>query len=145
MLGREYPSLPVLAVAAIIVDNGEILLVKRANEPARGKWSPPGGVVELGESLVDAVKREVREECGLEVQVDRLLDVVEVVRRDSKGRIRFHYVILDYLAHPTGGELRPGEDASEVRWIPLRELGNYEITHSLRELVEKHWSELLSR
>jgi len=144
-LSREYPSLPVLAVAAIIVDNGEILLVKRANEPARGKWSPPGGVVELGESLVDAVKREVREECGLEVQVDRLLDVVEVVRRDSKGRIRFHYVILDYLAHPTGGELRPGEDASEVRWIPLRELGNYEITHSLRELVERHWSELLSR
>ena len=144
-MGREYPSLPVLAVAAIIVDNGEILLVKRANEPARGKWSPPGGVVELGESLVDAVRREVREECGLEIEVDGLLDVVEVIRRDSKGRIRFHYVILDYLAHPTGGELRPGEDASEVRWIPLRELGNYEITHSLRELVEKHWSELLSR
>jgi len=144
-LGREYPSLPVLAVAAIIVDNGEILLVKRANEPARGKWSPPGGVVELGESLVDAVKREVREECGLEIEVDGLLDVVEVVRRDSKGRIRFHYVILDYLARPTGGELRPGEDASEVRWIPLRELENYEITQSLRKLVERHWSELLSR
>jgi len=144
-LGREYPSLPVLAVAAIIVDNGEILLVKRANEPARGKWSPPGGVVELGESLVDAVRREVREECGLEIEVDGLLDVVEVVRRDSKGRIRFHYVILDYLAHPTGGELRPGEDASEVRWIPLRELENYEITQSLRKLVERHWSELLSR
>jgi len=144
-LGREYPSLPVLAVAAIIVDNGEILLVKRANEPARGKWSPPGGVVELGESLVDAVRREVREECGLEIEVDGLLDVVEVVRRDSKGRIRFHYVILDYLARPTGGELRPGEDASEVRWIPLRELENYEITQSLRKLVERHWSELLSR
>ncbi|HDM26947.1 MAG TPA: NUDIX domain-containing protein [Candidatus Bathyarchaeota archaeon] len=144
-MGREYPSLPVLAVAAIIVDNGEILLVKRANEPARGKWSPPGGVVELGESLVDAVRREVREECGLEIEVDGLLDVVEVVRRDSKGRIRFHYVILDYLAHPTGGELRPGEDASEVRWIPLRELENYEITQSLRKLVERHWSELLSR
>jgi len=144
-LGREYPSLPVLAVAAIIVDNGEILLVKRANEPARGKWSPPGGVVELGESLVDAVRREVREECGLEIEVDGLLDVVEVVRRDSENRIRFHYVILDYLAHPTGGELRPGEDASEVRWIPLRELENYEITQSLRKLVERHWSELLSR
>lgn len=144
-MGREYPSLPVLAVAAIIVDNGEILLVKRANEPARGKWSPPGGVVELGESLVDAVRREVREECGLEIEVDGLLDVVEVVRRDSENRIRFHYVILDYLAHPTGGELRPGEDASEVRWIPLRELENYEITQSLRKLVERHWSELLSR
>jgi len=139
---REYPSQPVVAVAAVIVKGGKMLLVKRANEPARGKWSLPGGVVELGESLRDALIREVREECGIDIEVDGLFDVVEVINKEG-GRVRFHYVILDYLAHPTGGELRAMGDAEDAKWIPISEVEKYDITNSLRRLLKRRAHELL--
>lgn len=139
---REYPSQPVVAVAAVIVKGGKMLLVKRANEPARGKWSIPGGVVELGEKLRDALIREVREECGIDIEVDGLFDVVEVINREG-GRVRFHYVILDYLAHPTGGELRAMGDAEDAKWIPISEVEKYDITNSLRRLLKRRAHELL--
>lgn len=138
---REYPSQPVVAVAAVIVKDGKMLLVKRANEPARGKWSLPGGVVELGESLRDALIREVREECGIDIEVDSLFDVVEVINKEG-GRVRFHYVILDYLAHPIGGELRAMGDAEDVKWIPISEVEKYNITNSLRRLLKRRAHEL---
>ncbi len=139
---REYPSQPVVAVAAVIVKGGKMLLVKRANEPARGKWSIPGGVVELGEKLRDALIREVREECGIDIEVDGLFDVVEVINKEG-GRVRFHYVILDYLAHPTGGELRAMGDAEDAKWIPISEVEKYDITNSLRRLLKRRAHELL--
>jgi ADP-ribose pyrophosphatase len=129
--------MPVVAVGALILQDHNILLVKRVNEPGKGKWSIPGGTVELGESLKDAVVREVYEETGLVVEVLELLDIIEVIRKDDAGNIAFHYVILDYLARPVGGNLRAASDASDVLWASVDEAMNMEITESLRAMLRK--------
>ncbi|MEM0204873.1 MAG: NUDIX hydrolase [Nitrososphaerota archaeon] len=136
-MGKEYPKMPVVAVGALILQDHNILLVKRKNEPGKGRWSIPGGSVELGESLKDAVVREVYEETGLLVEVSELLDIIEVIRRDSAGNIIFHYVILDYLAKPISGTLRAASDASDVIWVSVDEAMNMEITDSLRAMLRK--------
>ncbi|MCL7392033.1 MAG: NUDIX hydrolase [Thaumarchaeota archaeon] len=136
-MGKEYPKIPVVAVGALILQDHNILLVKRVNEPGKGKWSIPGGTVELGESLKDAVVREVYEETGLVVEVLELLDIIEVIRKDDAGNIAFHYVILDYLARPVGGNLRAASDASDVLWASVDEAMNMEITESLRTMLRK--------
>lgn len=119
---------PIPAVAAVIVENGSILLIRRGVEPSLGKWSVPGGSVEPEESLTDAVKREVREETGLEIEVGAVAGVFDLIVPGS-----FHYVIIDYFARATGGVLKAGDDAAEARWVPLSELGDYELTDHLRE------------
>lgn len=136
-MGKGYPMMPVVAVGALVLRDHNILLVKRRNEPGKGKWSIPGGTVELGESLRDAVVREVYEETGLLVEVLELLDVVEVIRKDEAGNIAFHYVILDYLAKPVGGALRAASDASEVLWASVEEATRMEITDSLRGMLQR--------
>ncbi|RLI08948.1 hypothetical protein DRO32_01565 [Candidatus Bathyarchaeota archaeon] len=141
---REYPPAPLVAVAAFVLRGGRFLLVRRAAEPGRGKWSIPGGVVRLGERLREAVVREVAEECGLIVEVVDLLDVVETIIRDEAGRIRFHYVIVDYLARPVGGTLRPSDDALEARWASVEEALGMDITNTLRRLLEEHGDKLRS-
>src|SRR5262249_51162472 len=108
---REYPDRPIVAVGAIVFDSaGRVLLGGRGRPPAQGRWSVPGGAVEAGETLAEACAREVREETGLEVEVGSLCEVVERVTRDPDGRVRFHYVILDYAARVSGGTLRAGSD-----------------------------------
>ncbi len=136
-MGKEYPKMPVVAVGALILQDHNILLVRRANEPGKGKWSIPGGTVELGELLKDAVVREVYEETGLVVEVLDLLDIIEVIRKDDAGNITFHYVILDYLAKPIGGTLRAASDASDVVWVSVDEAMSMEITESLRAMLRK--------
>ena len=139
---REYPEAPVVAVAAAVLAGDRLLLVQRANEPGRGKWSLPGGVVRLGERLREAVVREVLEETGILVEVLDVLDVVEVIKRDEEGRIRFHYVIVDYLARPVSGQLRPASDALEARWVRLDDVPKMGITKALRRLLERHGDKL---
>ena len=141
---REYPEVPVVAVAAVVLDGDRILLIKRAGEPGRGKWSIPGGVVKLGERLREAVVREVHEETGLVVEVLDLLDVVEVIKRDEEGRVKYHYVIVDYLARPLSGQVRAASDALEARWVRLEDVPKLDITNTLRRLLEKHWEKLAS-
>jgi len=136
-MGKEYPKMPVVAVGALILQDHNILLVRRTNEPGKGKWSIPGGTVELGELLKDAVVREVYEETGLVVEVLDLLDIIEVIRKDDTGNIVFHYVILDYLAKPVGGTLRAASDASDVVWVSVDEAMSMEITESLRAMLRK--------
>ena len=141
-LGREYPRAPVVAVAAAIVDDGRILLVRRASEPGRGRWSLPGGVVRLGERLGEAVVREVIEETNLLIEVVRPIDIVETIIKDEDGRIRYHYVIIDYLARPVAGELRASSDALEARWVGFEEALKLDITNTLRRFLERHLDEL---
>ena len=114
-----------------MVKDGKLLLIKRAAEPSKGKWSVPGGSVEWGEPLVEALKREVREETGLEIEVEKLAGVFDLLIQGEDG-IHYHYVIIDYFAHPTGGTLAPGDDAAEARWVPIEELDGYELTDHLR-------------
>ena len=131
-----------MAVAAVVLDGDRILLVRRAGEPGKGKWSIPGGVVKLGERLREAVVREVEEECGILIEVVDLLDVVETIIRDEEGRVRFHYVIVDFLARPLSGQLRASDDALEAAWVRLDDVPKMDITRTLRKLLEKHGDKL---
>lgn len=125
---REYPDAPRVGVGAVVVKDGRILLVRRGQEPLKGRWSIPGGLLELGEALQAGVMREVREETGLEVEPVELVELLDRIQKDETadgGRVRFHYVIADYLCRVTGGELRAGSDADEVRWAERAEWNSH--------------------
>lgn len=116
-MARDYPAAPVAAVGGVVLDGDRVLLVKRAWPPRQGEWSLPGGQLELGESLQDGVRREVREETGLDVTVGPLVEVFDRVHRDDAGRVRYHFVIVDFLCAPAGGVLCAGDDAADARWV----------------------------
>ncbi|MCD6241607.1 NUDIX hydrolase [Candidatus Bathyarchaeota archaeon] len=135
---KEYPKHPMVGVGAIIVRNGKILIVKRKSEPGKGRWSVPGGLVELGETVGQTVVREVKEECNLNVEVDRLIDVVDSLTKDEEGNIKYHFVILDFFVKLKGGELKAGDDAEEARWVPLEEVEKYNLTKTFREFLKRN-------
>jgi len=119
---REYPDSPLVGVGAIIVENERVLLVKRGHAPLLGEWSIPGGVLELGEALEEAVVRETLEETGLRVETAGLLGVYDRVLRDADERTLYHYVLVDYLCHRVSGEPHAAGDAAEVRWFSQEEV-----------------------
>jgi 8-oxo-dGTP diphosphatase len=121
---REFPSSPLIGVGAVVVHQGRVLLVRRGTEPLRGHWSLPGGLVEVGEALTDALKREVREETGLVVDVVELIELLDRIHR-HEDRVRYHYVIADYLCTVAGGELRAASDADDVRWVERAEWNSH--------------------
>ena len=129
---RSYPDQPVVGVGAVIIKEGKIVLIKRGNEPSKGKWSIPGGHVELGENLKEAVIRETKEETCLDVDNPILMDVVENVDLDEQSKIKYHYVIVDYLVHVKGGNIEATSDAAEFRWVPFGEVETYNLTASFR-------------
>jgi len=120
---REFPETPLVGVGAVVVHEGRVLLVRRGREPLKGHWSLPGGLLELGEPLMDGVAREVREETGLMVEPMELVELLDRVHRDGE-RVRYHYVIADYLCRLTGGELKAASDADEVCWVERAEWTN---------------------
>jgi len=121
---REFPEVPLLGVGAVLVHERRVLLVRRGREPLKGQWSLPGGLVEVGESLEAAVIREVAEETGLQVRPVELIELLDRIHRDGE-RVRYHYVIADYLCRVTGGELRAGSDADAVRWVERAEWNSH--------------------
>lgn len=121
-MSRIYPESPVVGVGAVIVRDGQVLLVRRANPPLQGEWSLPGGALEVGEKLRDGIAREVKEETGLEVEVGPVLDVVDSIFPDGDGRTQYHYVLIDYLCHLRSGTPAAASDASELRWARPDEL-----------------------
>jgi ADP-ribose pyrophosphatase YjhB (NUDIX family) len=127
-----YPDQPIVGIGAVIVSQGKIALIKRGNEPSKGKWSIPGGLVELGESLEHAVIREVKEETCLDVENPSLIDVVDNVDLDEKSKVKYHYVIIDYLVHVKNGTVQAASDAAELRWVPFDEVEKYDLTTSFR-------------
>jgi 8-oxo-dGTP diphosphatase len=134
---REYPEAPIVAVGVVVKRGREVLLVRRLNEPSQGRWSLPGGVVELGETVQEAARREVWEECGLQVEPGEVLAVVDNIVRDEAGRIRFHYILIDLLAEYLGGELTVASDISDACWVSEEDLGALDVTEKARELVRK--------
>jgi 8-oxo-dGTP diphosphatase len=124
---REYPDRPIVGVGAVIIEDGRVLLVRRAHPPLAGKWSLPGGVVELGETLRAAAEREAREETGLIVKVDEVVEVLDRIVPGEDGSVQYHYVLVDFLCRRTGGTLKAGGDAAEVAWAKPDELGKYEL------------------
>lgn len=133
---RTYPEGPIPAVGAVVLEGNRVLLIRRGVDPYVGLWSVPGGAVELGEEVAVALKREVREESGLEVEPLSLIDVYDNIVREG-GRVRFHYLLVDYLCRRTGGDLRPGTDTTDARWVPVAELDGYEVTPLAREAIRR--------
>jgi 8-oxo-dGTP diphosphatase len=131
-LKRLYPDQPIVGIGVVIVKEGKIALIKRGNEPGKGKLSIPGGLVELGEHIEQTVIREAKEETCLEVTDPRLIDVVDTVETDEEGKIKYHYVIVDYLVRVVGGQIAAASDAEELRWVPFEEVENYVLTSSFR-------------
>ncbi len=134
---REYPDRPIVGVGAVVIRDGQVLLVQRAQEPLSGKWTLPGGAVELGETLEEAVVRELREETGLEVRVLELVEAFERISRDESDRPRYHYVLLDYLCVPVSGDLLAGSDVSAAEWVRPEEFSRYQVTEKARAICEK--------
>jgi ADP-ribose pyrophosphatase YjhB (NUDIX family) len=135
-MAHEFPDGPVVGVGAVVLhQDGRVLLIKRAHEPRKGEWSLPGGRVELGESLVDATRREIREETGLDIEVGPLIEVFDRIHRRD-GRVQYHFVIADYLAWARGGELRASDDAEAVAWVSLGELEAYRVNEHARRVIE---------
>jgi 8-oxo-dGTP diphosphatase len=124
MMEREFPEVPRLAVGAVVVDQGRVLLVRRGQEPLKGHWSLPGGALELGESLADGLVREVREETGLIVEPIELVELLDRIHREGE-RVRYHYVIADYLCRVVGGEMQAASDADAVRWVERAEWNSH--------------------
>jgi len=121
---REYPVAPLVGVGAVIVHQGRVLLVQRGHEPLKGRWSIPGGLIEIGEMLHEAVVREVREETGLEIEPVELVELLDRIHREG-DRVRYHYVIADYLCRVVGGTLKAADDADAVRWVERAEWNSH--------------------
>jgi 8-oxo-dGTP diphosphatase len=139
---RRYPTRPFLGVGALIFDNGQILVVERAKEPLKGYWSLPGGIVEAGEKLEDAIRREVREETGLEIEPLSVFEIFERIMPDVEGRAEYHYVLIDYLCRVTGGRLEASSDVSQAAWATEQKLGEYRLTEGTLAVVERAFAKL---
>jgi len=119
---REYPRFPLVGVGALIAEGNRVVLVQRGKHPAKGEWSIPGGLVNVGETLREAVVREASEETGLLVEPGELVELLERIFRDAEGKVRYHYVLADFLCSVRGGELIAGSDASQARWVDRDDL-----------------------
>ena len=137
-----YPDQPVIGVGIVLVSKGKMVLAKRGNDPGKGKWANPGGIVELGESILTTVIRETKEETCLDVVDPKLVDVVDTTTIDDDGKVKYHYVIVDYFVKVKGGELKADSDVVELRWVPFDEVESYVLTSSFREFFTKNRSKL---
>ena len=134
---REYPDRPIVGVGAVIIHDGQVLLVRRAQPPLKGRWSLPGGVVELGETLRAAVEREILEETGLQVKAVEVLEVLDRIIPGDKASIQYHYVLIDFLCHCQGGELHADSDVSEAQWAHPAELHKYGLEQIALDVIAK--------
>jgi ADP-ribose pyrophosphatase YjhB (NUDIX family) len=124
-------------VGALIFRKDSILLVKRGRQPLKGYWSLPGGVLETGEHLAEAVAREVREETGLEVKPMAVVEIFERILRDKSGKPEYHYVLIDYMCKVTGGEMKAGDDSAGVEWVKRKDLPSLKLTEGTLEVIER--------
>ncbi len=134
---RMYPARPLVGVGAVVWDGARVLLERRGQPPGRGAWALPGGLIDVGEMAEAAVQREVREECGIEITVGPVLGLFEPIQRDDDGRIRYHYVVIDFLAHYRSGEARPGDDADELCWVTPDALASYALAPTTQAMIER--------
>ena len=135
---REFPDAPIAGVGAVVVDGQKVLLVRRGQQPLKGEWSLPGGALELGETLQQGIVREVQEECGLLVVPADVVEVFDrIVLDETTGRVRYHYVLVDFLCYPVGGRLVSGDDAEEAVWVSREELVAFGLPAFTLQVIEK--------
>ena len=134
---RQYPGQPIVGVGAVIMDDGKVVLVKRRFEPLAGQWSLPGGRLELGETLEAGLAREMLEETGLEVEVGPVVDVFDRILLDPERKVRYHYVLIDYLCRPIGGTLTHGSDVAAAELVDPGDLDRYRLTPKATSVIDK--------
>jgi len=139
---RRYPSRPFLGIGALIFNDAKLLLVERGNEPLKGYWSLPGGIVEAGEKLEEGVRREVLEETGLEVEPISIFEVFERITPDANGKTEYHFVLIDYLCRVVGGRLEAASDVSKVAWVSEKNLRDYRLTEGTLEVIERAFAKV---
>ena len=132
---REYPSSPLVGVGAVVVQDGRVVLIKRGQAPLLGEWSIPGGKLEIGETVRAAVCREVLEETGLTVEAVDLLGVFDRIVPDDTGRVRYHYILIDFLCQVISGTLKPGSDADDARWFTRKEIDALPLRADTAEVI----------
>ena len=120
-MSREYPVRPIVGVGVVVWHGDRVLLVRRGKPPRWGQWSLPGGAQQLGETVAEAARREVKEEVGLEVALGAIVATVDLIERDPDDRIRYHYTLIDFVAEARGAALQPGSDAADARWFSIEE------------------------
>jgi 8-oxo-dGTP diphosphatase len=148
---REFPDHPLVGVGGVVIQRGRVLLIRRGGEPLKGEWSIPGGLLELGEELAEGVRRELREETGLEVEPLEVLAVFDRILYDAAKhsprpagkksrqprRVRYHYVIVDYVCRRQRGRLAPASDVVDARWVRREDLANYHLTEMATSVVNR--------
>ena len=132
---RKFPDRPIVGVGAVILDGDRVLLARRAHPPLQGEWSLPGGAVEVGETLHEALMREVREETGLDVEIGPVVEVLDRIERQSDGRVEYHFIIVDYACSVLGGTLACASDAADARWVGLGALDEYSLTDAALRVI----------
>jgi ADP-ribose pyrophosphatase YjhB (NUDIX family) len=142
---REYPSLPVARVEALIHKRDTVLLLKLASEPNLGKWGLPGGVVKTGETVEEAARREAKEQVGLDVNLEGMLDIQDDIHRDGKGKVRFHDILIGYLASPRRGKVELSAEATEYKWFTAAEVRSVFATDNTKRTVQKYLNRPPSR
>jgi 8-oxo-dGTP diphosphatase len=134
---REYPERPMVGVGGVVISAGRALLIRRGGPPLEGRWSIPGGMLEVGETLLGGVRRELLEETGIEVRVIELIEVFERINLDAGGKPRYHFVVLDYLCEAIRGEARAGSDVTDLAWAAPQELAKYSLTQPATRVIQK--------
>ena len=135
--GREYPACPRLGVGAVVLDGSRVLLVRRGRAPPPGKARPPGGPAAPPQPTAEAIRREVQEECGLVVRVGAVAGVLDRVTRDAEGRVRYHWVLIDFVAYPEAGTPCAGSDADELRWVDVADVKDLDTTEGLLDMIRR--------
>jgi ADP-ribose pyrophosphatase YjhB (NUDIX family) len=131
---REYPEHPLVGVGGVVIHRNRVLLIRRGSEPLKGEWSIPGGMLELGEELTAGVRRELKEETGLDVEPRECILVFDRIMREGE-RVKYHYVIVDYLCRRKRGRLRPASDVVDARWVRREDLPQYHLTDMATKLI----------
>ena len=134
-MSREYPPFPRVGVGAVVLYQGRVLLVRRGGQPSMGKWSLPGGLVELGETTEEALKRELLEECAIDVKILGLAGVISRIVHDPEQRIRYHYVLVDYAAEALSDEVTAGDDAAEACWVDIDRVRELDVTDGVVAMI----------
>jgi mutator protein MutT len=134
-VNREYPERPIVGVGGVILLEGKVVLIRRRFEPLAGRWSLPGGMLEVGETLEAGVSREMTEETGLEIEVGPVIEVFDRITYDKSQRVQFHFVLVDYLCWPSGGQLQAGSDVDRVVLAAPSDFQNYNLTEKVTEVI----------
>jgi 8-oxo-dGTP diphosphatase len=136
---HEYPREPKIGVGTVVFRGEEVLLIRRLNEPDRGMWSIPGGGAKFGETLSGGARREVREECSVDVRIDGLVGVRRIIQRDEERRVRFHYILMEFYGEYVGGEVQARSDALEARWVPVDRVQDLHMPDRVKGVIREAW------